>query len=70
MGLTMEAVLRKAISDCVESTIRGIRKPTPKMLDAARDWYFKTHGKAIDDYAVAGCWQAMIDALLTGEGKK
>lgn len=40
------------------------RDPTGAMLDAARDWSYRTYGKPIGNDAAVGCWQAMLSALI------
>jgi hypothetical protein len=46
----------------------GLREPTKAMLNAARDWSYGKYGKPIGNDAATGCWQAMLDAALSGKG--
>ncbi len=45
--------------------IEAMREPTASMLIGARDWSLKKNGQGVGDDQATGCWQAMLDAVLT-----
>ena len=64
----LRAYAEKAVrrAESAERQLAKLRKPTQKMLDAARDWSLHKYGKAIGNEAAVGCWQVMLAAAKEG----
>lgn len=60
----------KERADTFERLLERMRSgPSEEMLLAARDWSYKKYGKPIGNEAAIGCWNAMLAAMMKGEGK-